>query len=107
MTCRVASGGEIGFTKWDLLIVVVVVLGLLAALLLPALAKAKARSKRISCVCNLKQIGLALRMWSKEGGERFPWQIGVAAGGTGELLEQGDAFRHFLAVSNELTSPKV
>jgi prepilin-type processing-associated H-X9-DG protein len=107
MTRRVASSEESGFTKWDLLIVVAAVLGLLAALLFPAMARAKGKSRRISCVCNLKQIGLALRMWSKEGGERFPWQIGAAAGGTGELLGQDDAFRHFLAVSNELTSPKV
>jgi hypothetical protein len=103
------SGASIrkrGFTKWELLIVVAL-LGALAALLLPVLAIRKAKAKRISCVCNLKQIGLALRMWSNECGEKFPWQVTTNRGGSSEWIGANDAYRHFRVVSNELSSPKV
>jgi hypothetical protein len=43
-----------------------------AALMLPALAKAKGRAQTISCVNNMKQIGLAARIWSNEHNEIFP-----------------------------------
>ena len=45
---------------------------ILAALLLPALAKAKERAQTIQCVNNMKQIGLAARIWSGEHAETFP-----------------------------------
>ena len=100
------SNGKRGFTKGELWIVMAVV-GVLVALLLPTLAKSRARSSRISCVCCLKQIGLALRMWSNECGEKFPWQVTTNRNGSAEWLGPNDTFRHFLVVSNELTTPKV
>jgi hypothetical protein len=48
------------------------VVAILAALMLPALAKAKARAQTISCVNNMKQIGLAARIWSNENKEGLP-----------------------------------
>ena len=43
-----------------------------AGLLLPALAKAKERAQRIQCLNNMKQTGLALRMWANDHGGKFP-----------------------------------
>ncbi|HLP75614.1 MAG TPA: hypothetical protein VK327_01740 [Candidatus Paceibacterota bacterium] len=51
---------------------VVMILAVLSAMLLPALSKAKAKAQRISSVNNLKQIGLAVRIWSGDNGDRFP-----------------------------------
>jgi hypothetical protein len=50
----------------------VVSLAVAAALVLPAMAKAKGRNQTTSCVSNLKQIGLAARIWSNEHKEIFP-----------------------------------
>src|SRR5207248_2017960 len=71
-------------------------------------AKAKARAQRINCVSNLKQIGLAMRMWSGEHSEKFPWRVAIADGGTMDAMgNPGNIVDNFRSVSNEINSPKV
>jgi hypothetical protein len=96
------------FTRADLAAAVATV-GLLTVLVVHGqdLLAAKARADRIRCVNNLKQIGLQFRMWSNDHNDKFPMQREAKDGGSIDAIASGETFRHFLACSNQWSSPKL
>jgi prepilin-type N-terminal cleavage/methylation domain-containing protein len=103
-----------GFTLIELLVVIAII-GILASMLLPALAKAKTRANRIKCVSNIKQVGGAYKAFANDNNDRFPWLLvdkdAIASGGkidwdaeTDTLLGQS-AIRAALGSAKILVSP--
>ena len=88
------------------LLVVIVILAVLAAILLPG-DNGYSKARRINCVNNLKQIGLAYRLWEGDHGGKYPMDISMTNGGTMELANGKNAWINFFVMSNELITPKV
>jgi prepilin-type N-terminal cleavage/methylation domain-containing protein len=89
-------------------LVVIAVLAVVAALLLPALlSHHEGRMQLINCVNNLKEIGVAYRVWEGDNGDKYPMFVSVTNGGAMELIATGNVTACFLVMSNELSMPKI
>jgi prepilin-type processing-associated H-X9-DG protein len=83
-------------------------------MLLPALARAKARAQRASCANNLKEIGISFKTWALDNQDRYPQQVDAASGGPPNQAnmmntpyDPGYLYQVFGVMSNELSTAKV
>jgi hypothetical protein len=65
----------------------------------------RAVARRHQCLSNLREAGLAFRMWAGDHGEKFPLAVSTNAGGSLEFAGTSEAFRHFVTLTNELIFP--
>src|SRR5687768_17767946 len=90
-----------GFTITELC-AAVVASGLLALVIMPALASSKTDSERVVCFNNLRVIGRGVNEFSVTHDGRVPWRTPVFSGGTMQFPKVGNAYEEFAFLSNAL-----
>jgi prepilin-type processing-associated H-X9-DG protein len=96
------------FKRTDLLatVSILIMVILLGTVFLRRQQVRKASQQRISCVGNLKHIGLSFRIYANDHDNLYPMQIAAEQGGVREAVAAGQVWKVFQVLSNELSVPK-
>ncbi|HVV00043.1 MAG TPA: type II secretion system protein, partial [Verrucomicrobiae bacterium] len=94
---------------------VMAIIGMLAAMLMPALAHSKARAQCIQCVNNLREQGLAFQMFAHDHGSQVPASVSADSGGAADAAQTAAhlagefyfSYRLFQPLSNDLVNAKL
>ena len=107
MKLRLSQKHRAAMTLFEVGIIVAVVM-IFFVLFAPAIFRPRPhRSSRIGCINNVKQVGLAYKLWAGDNGDILPMGISVTNGGSMELAAKGNVVATFLVMSNELSTPRV
>lgn len=107
MCCRIHRAG---FTLIELLVVIAII-GILAGLLLPSLGRSMRQAKRVQCVNNLRQVGIAFQQFADLNQNRYPMRSPGFQSSTNAMTDRIDFFvlsaQPFQAVARELALPRL
>jgi hypothetical protein len=92
------------FTRMELIASVAALL-LCGAVVLPLLANTGLRSEQVSCLNNLRQIGITFQAWGSDHGDRRPWYVPLNEGGTHSHPFRNSVYIQFTPLSNYLSAP--
>ena len=94
MKPRLSTKREAAMTLFEVGVVVALLM-IVVVLLLPQLARPHRTYSGINCINNLKQVGLAYRIWEGDNGDIYPMGISVTNGGAMELVQTGNVVSVF------------
>ncbi len=107
MQPRLSRQYETGMTLFEVGVVIAIMV-ILAALLLPAIIPGRQKpAYGIYCINNLKQVGLAYRIWEGDNSDVYPIGISLTNGGSMEMAQTGNVMQTFQVMSNELSTPVI
>jgi prepilin-type processing-associated H-X9-DG protein len=94
-----------GLTLIDVLVIIIIVL-ILAGLLMPSMGGgSKQKASRITCVNNLKQVGLSFRLYAGDNRNRYP--MNISTNDEPVVNEATPVYRYFKMIANDLGTPKI
>jgi prepilin-type N-terminal cleavage/methylation domain-containing protein/prepilin-type processing-associated H-X9-DG protein len=105
MNSRLKTGARAGFTLVELLVAIAII-AVLAALLLPAINRAKASARGTACLSNLRQVGLALQLYVQENNNRLPVMYDAALS-SNSMAAIGAVATIDVVLSNHLGAPRI
>ena len=108
MKPRLSQNRNAAMTLFEVGVIVAIVM-ILFAVIFPAIIPRNriSHAPGISCMNNLKQVGLAYKLWAGDNNDIYPMGVSVTNGGSMEMVANGNVLATFLVMSNELFTPKI